>query len=384
MPTIMQAQLISINPLINNFVSFHFDEKPDSSFWDSYDNLWWSSKNRSPFQAPAYMASLANQFMGNLAVFKMEKRNHLLGAVLFRKEEDVYHLLSDVRSDHNYFIIHEACTDCEIREFYQNLFRHLRKLRSQIFLKNIPSWTRDVDILLHEIKHSKMPRYLSKQKVCMVLNVNQPEEVSKFLLESKDIRERERKLIRHHHPVFEILTGEEDLETWLDGYFELHRLRWDPTDTPSKYNDEEQREMMRRAMHAWIDDGVVVRFSIRIGTHRIAYSICLLHGKTLIHHTTAFDMDFKKYSPGRVLLLTMAKWMKDHGYLVLDFGEGGESYKQSLTNQTLPLYSIRLSPPEKIGFIIKARLMDDLKNVIQHLGLAGYTKKMLTFIKTSS
>nr|HQU52750.1 hypothetical protein [Saprospiraceae bacterium] len=84
------------------------------------------------------------------------------------------------------------------------------------------------------------------------------------------------------------------------------------------------------------------------------------------------------------LLLTMARWMKEHGFVVLDFGEGGESYKKNLTNQILPLYNILLSPPEKVGFIIKARLMNDIKNVIQHFGLAGYTKKVLTYIKTSS
>ena len=380
----MQAQLISINPLKNNFVSLSFESNLESGFWDSYENLWWSSKNRSPFQAPAYLSSLASQFPDGLAAFKMIKRNRLLGAVLFRKQEDVYHLLSDVRSDHNYFIIHETCSDCEIREFYQNLFRHLRKLRSQVFLKNIPSWTRDVDILLHEVKHSRMIRYLSKQKVCMVLNVNEPEEVSKFLLESGDIRERERKLIRHQKPVFEIFTGEEYLDDWLEGYYALHRQRWNSTDTPSKYNDKEQRDRMRRAILSWIDDGIIVRFSIRIGTHRIAYAVCLLHGKTLIHHTTAFDIAYKKYSPGRVLLLTMARWMKEHGFVVLDFGEGGESYKKNLTNQILPLYNILLSPPEKVGFIIKARLMNDIKNVIQHFGLAGYTKKVLTYIKTSS
>ena len=363
---------------------FAIESHPAADFWDAYTDLWSACKTKSPFQSPSYLKSLSGLFKGKLAAFKMEKKGQLMGAVLLRKEEtQVYHLLSDIKSDHNYFIFRDECTDTEIRDFYFQLFRKFKQLGGGLFLKNIPSWTRDSGAMLQEIKNCHLPHFVSTEKVCLVLKVEKPDQVKEFFYRSKEIRDRERKIIRQLDPVFESFVGEEDLEDWLNGYFNSHIRRWESTETPSKYQDEEQRDVLRNAMLAWIKDQVVVRFSIRVGSHRIAYAIGLIRNKTLIHHTTSYDTDYKKYSPGKVLLITMATWMENNGFLNLDFGEGGESYKYELTNNSLTLYNIHVSTPGKIGFVWKAKLYSLAKNTLHQMGLSDHTKKMLSFLRLS-
>ncbi|WP_027859455.1 GNAT family N-acetyltransferase [Marinobacterium jannaschii] len=48
--------------------------------------------------------------------------------------------------------------------------------------------------------------------------------------------------------------------------------------------------------------------------------------------------DWKRYSPGRILLEELMQWCIREGYDVFDFSLGGEQYKQEWCNQQMPLY----------------------------------------------
>jgi CelD/BcsL family acetyltransferase involved in cellulose biosynthesis len=48
--------------------------------------------------------------------------------------------------------------------------------------------------------------------------------------------------------------------------------------------------------------------------------------------------EWRKFSPGRVLLEELLKWIFTNGISVFDFGIGDESYKVAYTDETLPLY----------------------------------------------
>lgn len=117
-------------------------------------------------------------------------------------------------------------------------------------------------------------------------------------------------------------------------------------------------------MLSWAKDGVLVRFAVKVGGERIAFVICLIQQNSLIHHSTAYDEEFYKYSPGKALILIIAEWMKNNGLNILDFGEGAESYKYAYTNKELELNEISVSSISNISFILKVKLRQILREKI--------------------
>lgn len=83
-----------------------------------------------------------------------------------------------------------------------------------------------------------------------------------------------------------------------------------------------------------------------------------------MHHSTAYDDTFYKYSPGKALILTIGEWMNKNGLNILDFGEGAESYKYAYTNKELELNEITISALKNVPFILKVKLRQIMREQI--------------------
>jgi CelD/BcsL family acetyltransferase involved in cellulose biosynthesis len=58
----------------------------------------------------------------------------------------------------------------------------------------------------------------------------------------------------------------------------------------------------------------------------------------------SFESDeWKRFSPGRLLLEDLLKWNFTNGTSIFDFGIGDESYKVAYTDETLPLYEANIA-----------------------------------------
>lgn len=339
---------------------------PEQSFWDNYTRLWSNSQNKSVFQSPHYLQFLANKFKEHIAIYQFKIDEKLKGAAFFRKEGKVFHFLSDVKSDHNFFIIDRECNQEQVQAFFDRFYEELKKNNWTLTLKNLALWAPYHDVFEEAGKRSNLFWMCMEYSMCPVLEEESPEQLSALVDKSREHRIKTKKLIDEQDGVFEIFRAEEDLDVWVRQFCKFHIERWEGTPSPSKYKGEQAQIFLKECLSSWARDGVLVRFSIRKGEERIAFVIGLLEEGTLIHHATSYDAGYYKLSPGKVLTYLIIQWMKQMGLNKLDFGEGAEDYKFAYANKTYPLGRAFISSRANYPYIVNTHFIKLKRTQLQN------------------
>ncbi len=337
---------------------------PDSTFWSDYAQLWEESIHRPVFKSPHYIQYLASIYKDVFAYYRFVVEGKLMGVIFFRKEGKEYRLLTDVKADHNFFVIHRDCTSEQVNEFFQRFLAAAKKENWAMILRVQPMWASYIRTFVEAVNDSGMFWNVANRSVCPILEEETPKQLYDKLYKSRELRYRVNRIKSQLEGEFEIFTGDEDLDEWAQKFCELHIKRWESTNTPSRYEREEEREFLKSCLSAWIKDKTLVRFSIKVHGERIGFVICLVQGNILVHHSTAYDDTFYKYSPGKALILTIGEWMNKNGLNILDFGEGAESYKYAYTNKELELNEITISALKNVPFILKVKLRQIMREQI--------------------
>lgn len=353
---------------------------PDQNFWDEYTILWNNSLHKPVFKSPHYIQYLANRYKEDFAVFRFvpEGADELKGVIFFRKNGNEYRLLTDVKADHNFFVIHKDCTPEEIEAFFASFLDAVKKEKWALVLRVQPIWASYMATFVSAVNNSGMFWNVAKRSVCPVLEEATAKDLYDKLNASRELRYRVSRIKSQLSGEFEILTGDEDLDDWVKKFCELHRKRWDETENPSRYQDEEEEKFLKNCLLSWVEDRVLVRFAVKVGGERVAFVICLVQQNSLIHHSTAYDDEFYKYSPGKALILIIAEWMKDHNLNILDFGEGAEPYKYAYTNKEMELNEISVSALSNLPFILKVKARQVVREKIKgNPKLVNFYKKKI-------
>ena len=330
---------------------------PDEVFWEAYQVLWDNSMYPNAFKSPNYIRSLASTHRDMLIVFAgWAAPQQLKGAVFFRKSGNVLKLLSDVRSDHNFFTFHRDCSNSDISVFFNSLFAEVKTRKWSLLLNNLPYWAPYHDIFTKASRQSGLFCLHTNHSICAMLEAGSPESLPEEIEKSKEHRAKTHKLLEVQKAVFEVFEDEEDIENWVDGYCRFHIERWKGTPSPSKFVFQEERAVLLDSLRAWIGDKILVRFSIKKDGQRIAFVIGLREGDALIHHSTSYDPEYFKISPGKVLTYKIIHWMKGQGMSRLDFGEGAEEYKFTYANKVYPLGKSFISARTNVPFILNAKI----------------------------
>ncbi len=339
---------------------------PDETFWNDYDELWENSLYRPAFQSPQYIRYLADKFKGSLVIYQFYLDGKLKGAAFFNKKGTRYGMLTDVKADHNFFVVHKDCGTDEIAAFFNGFLTEMKKENWALSLKLQPSWASYLDVFSKLAQENGLFWSASAQSTCLMVEEETPEKLYESVSSSRDIRYKRNKIKNHLSAEYEILFGDEDLDAWTERFCELHEKRWRNTHSPSRYADEAGRKFLKECMSAWVRDKILVRFAIKAEDKRISLVIGLRQQNAIIYHAPAYDDGYDKYSPGKVLILHMGEWMKENGYNVLDFGTGGESYKYAFANKELTLDQISICSSRNIPFILKVKIKQTLQQNIRN------------------
>lgn len=329
---------------------------PDQKFWERYSELWHNCTHPSPFQSPVFIQFLADCYPQDLAIYQCLKQDKLIGAVFFRKVNGVYEFLSEVKSDHNFFTLHRECTQEETKGFFKGLVDEIKSRNWALVLNYQPSWASYMDTFIREGKKGGIYWGLPSHSVCPALVCDSPKEVLERFDKIKNLRYYVSRLKKQQNAVFEAFTDDEDLSEWSRQFCECHIKRWKDTPTPSKYNSPEMQEFHKNCLEAWAKEGLLRRFSVRVGEERIAFNLALMQENALVGHSQAYDPEFYKYSPGKALMYFIGEWMMMQGICKIDFGKGGESYKYGMTNVDMDLYKIFMSNYSNVRFVLKSKL----------------------------
>lgn len=330
---------------------------PDSNFWEIYTQLWERSVEKSPFQAPRLLQYFAKNLSDPIATYKFYVNNELKGAAVFHKKGKVYGFLSDIKTDHNSFVIHEDCTRSEVLAFFDGFHETIRREKWTLVLNNQPMWLPYMDVFTESGRSSRLFWLSGKTSVCPMLVQSTPDAVHEKLSKSRNNRYKLNRLQREYEVAFEALCHDEDLENWANDFCESHIRRWADTKTPSKYMNPERRTLLLNCLKAWQDEGLLTRFALKANGKRIAFIIGLQQKTTLIYHSLTHDPDYNRHSPSLVLMLFLGEWMKKHGFNTLDFGDGNESYKYNFANAEGQLNSIFIGPKDNFPFVVQSRFV---------------------------
>jgi hypothetical protein len=329
---------------------------PDQQFWEDFADLWANSSQPSVFQGLHFMGYLAKKHENALAVYVAYEGRQMKGVAFFYNDNGVHKLLSEVKSDYNFLTLHKDCTPEEISFFFKNFFQEVKRLNWTMILSYQPSWANYLPVLEQEGKSAGLFLTLSKHSVCPLLEGDSPKAILDWFNGLKNYRYYVNRLRKQQNAVFEVFTGEEDLEKWTAEFCACHVKRWNNTPTPSDHNTKYKQDLTREVFRAWAKDNALTRFSIRIGEERIAFNIALRQGNALVGHAQAYDPDFGKFSPGKAIMYFIGEWMSNNGFTKIDFGKGGEAYKFGMTNRELELYKIFISQYFNLPFVLKSGL----------------------------
>jgi len=335
---------------------------PNSSFWNSYSLLWEKSMDRSPFQAPHILQFFAGLCDTPPLAFQFFFKGELKGAALLMPGKKEYHFLSDLKTDHNFFVIHRDCTDEQVRMFFEGFLEKAKEEKWALLLNNQPGWARYMETFRQALRNSGLFWVYLPYSVCPVIEGASPEDLLAQMGRSKSTKYAVSRMKNQLGAEFEALTDDKSIDLWADQFCDAHIRRWANTPTPSYFRNPERIRFLKGCLHAWQRDGLLVRFSIRAGEQRIGFSISLRQGDRMVGHSLAFDPDFSKYSPGKALFYFKAEWMKDNGLQIFDFGDGNESYKYYSANTEHELSRIFISDPANMRFILKAKVIKFIRN----------------------
>ncbi len=333
---------------------------PEPDFWETYRQLWQQSLYRSAFQAPAFLRMLAEVKAQELAVYQFYENKKLLGAAFFKGKSGRYQFLSDLKTDHNFFIIDAGCAEEQIQAFFRYFIETIRRENWALFLDKQPEWASYTHLLKNAIEDSGLYWETSKYSVCLRLDESSPDKLTQYFNRQK-LPARFRRLKNAGEFRFEVFENDEMLDAWVADYCEAHILRWQHTNTPSNLAEPGRREFLKNCLRTWISDGVLVRFSIQLDGARIAFVIGLREKNSLIFHATTYHPDLAKYSPGLVLLHLVGHWMVENNITRLDYGDGDEAYKALFSNQSGEINRIYVSAPSNLPFIVKAKFTKALR-----------------------
>jgi hypothetical protein len=331
----------------------------EEDFWDRYRKLWTNSLQKSPFQSPNFLRSLiGHDQIGEVICYQFFIDDNLRGSAFFQKRKGVYQFLSDIRTDHNFFILHQDCPAEEIRQFFTTFFQAVREARWTLTLNYQPIRSGYWKIQEEVMRQEKFFLEYFQYSVYPVMDSPSPEALAKRLTKSKSTKYYKNKLNKEHGAEFEVLRGEEDLDAWTQEFADAHIRRWGITNTPSEYNDPACIQLFKDAMRAWIKDGILYRFAIKTNEgKRIAFCVCMDEEDSFLYHTQTYDLDFSDYRLGTVLLSFLGEWMGEKGFSRLDFGDGDESYKFRYANEELPLNRVFIAPYYQVVYILKAKVI---------------------------
>jgi hypothetical protein len=341
---------------------------PDANFWDAYTDLWKNSQYQSSFQAPFFLKFLVSMLKAPPVVLRGYRDEKLIGVTCFYKRDNEFHFLSDMKTDHNYFILRKDITKEETKRYFKIFFEEIEKRKWTFRLNKQPSWASYMDIFREALSESQLFKKVVPYNPCLVLEAESPEALFKATNKQK-LRQKLNRLKEKDKVTFEAFRGEEDLDHWLDEFYEAHIKKWADTSTPSSFSDFSKRSFYKSCILAWIKEEILVRFAIKSGSRRIAFVTALLENGYLVHHTTSFDRDYEKQSPGLIIINLIGRWMADLNMTKMEFGDGGEDYKYQFTKQELPLLTIFITNSMNFPYILKTKL---IKFVRENKGILNF------------
>ncbi len=140
---------------------------------------------------------------------------------------------------------------------------------------------------------------------------------------------------------FEMYDAQDDLNTCLQEMIAVEQESSKKREDMDLFSSEVNREIYKN-MIKYCRKFVSVCF-LRYDDKAIAYSFNFTHRKVFLFFQTAFLFEYRKMSPGKVMVVYLLRFLKEHGFGVCDFSGGVSRYKRDFVPEFYFQYNVMYS-----------------------------------------
>ncbi len=163
-----------------------------------------------------------------------------------------------------------------------------------------------------------------------------------------EISRHSRHLSKHGALTHIHCSSEEEFTSYLKVLFELHRRRWNSTDTPSQFNDRSACSFYLETVAKLFPKGQIDLFVLKAGEVPVFLSYAFIFDGRWQSQTHCFDLDYAKSAPGTVGAATELKDAFARGTRVMDFGDYFH-YKTKWTKSCGTKLSLEVYPSKPVS-----------------------------------
>lgn len=224
------------------------------------------------------------------------------------------------------------------------LFDVLRSYHNwdELCLNNIPAHSQTVAAIEAVAAHQGYRASIEDQYVCPTLLIRDHEAEVDALLTKVSVRRKVNALAREGVVSCRHLTSAEEVEPYLDRFFDQHIRRWRQTDTPSLFEDPAKVAFYRLLTRAIGPMGWLLFTVLELDGQPVAFHYGFDYRGTITWYKPAFEVAYADRSPGTVLLSHLIAYARRQGRRELDFTVGDEAFKRRFTNAVRGTVQIRL------------------------------------------
>jgi CelD/BcsL family acetyltransferase involved in cellulose biosynthesis len=237
------------------------------------------------------------------------------------------------------------------------VFRYLLERQGAwdaLALNNISEFSGTVPYLL--ARHGKMPLYtVINQDKCVYFqsdssSMQKAASAGGMGFINRNLAHTMRRLARDLGEVHLLrCQTEEQLNVRLGQFFDLHRKRWNDTESPSQFNDERFCRFYADVAPQLFAAHQIELFSLQAGEKQLGLALVFLLGRTAVGQLMAYDVRYSKYSPMRVLLGLNMNELISGGFESMDYG-AYQPYKEEWTNHTKTRLNFEFYPHKLLPF----------------------------------
>ena len=165
----------------------------------------------------------------------------------------------------------------------------------------------------------------------------------------------------------ERITAVNQIPDFLDTAHEISRHSWQSNQFGMRIRNDEKE---LRLLTSLAVNGLLRSYVFRIDGIPVAFAVGNQHGHSFRYEETAFNPEFRQFSPGRTMLqLIIEDLLRHDSPKTFDFGFGDAEYKQQFANRESRSGTLWLVPPG-----LRARLALAHLNVCRQFRSAVYTR----------
>jgi CelD/BcsL family acetyltransferase involved in cellulose biosynthesis len=317
-----------------------------SSIYPSWQELYKQDVNSTPFQSPDWIIPWCSYFINEkIHLISISDREELISIAPFyifeQNGKKELKLIGTGNTDYNFPLIKKSYHR-EVFDLLNNYIYSIKEQFDNIYLEGIPETLKKFfpNYKLFKITEPYPTLQVQGNFSSYINNLS-----GKFI---GNIRRSCRQLEEMGELLFQS-AGTDELDEYMEQLFILHERSWNERESSGVLKDKKTQDFHKEAVKNLFRNKSVRLFRLTLNKEPIASLYMLTKEDTYYYYIGGFAPEYKKFSPGSVILYKIIEEAFKYGINKIDFLRGGEAYKYKWGAADTYVYILFLNRQELIS-----------------------------------